>query len=71
MCPAHESFFVVPMEISNHYGYPIAALSTDIDDIFADTDDAELDVLYNLNGQRVDRSYRGVVISKGKKWINK
>lgn len=71
ICPAHESFFVVPLNMSNHYGYPIASLSTDIEGIIAENDDDDKDILYNLNGQRVDCSYRGVVISKGKKWLNK
>ena len=28
-------------------------------------------VLYNLSGQRVNGSYKGVVISNGKKFVNK
>jgi len=29
------------------------------------------DVIYNLNGQRVDANYKGVVIKNGKKFVNK
>ena len=32
---------------------------------------AKSDVLYNVNGQRVNKSYRGIVVSNGRKMIQK
>ena len=33
--------------------------------------DISNDVMYNLNGQRVDKNYKGIVIVNGKKMIKK
>ena len=53
--------------------YPIEVpVATGITEIKADK--AVLDAnapMYNLAGQRVDKSFKGVVIQKGKKFLNK
>ena len=44
-------------------------MSTDIDEIEATQPQNE--VIYNLAGQKVDASYKGIVIKNGKKYLNR
>ena len=50
------------------YIYSIKKATTGINSVKASTKSSEL---YNLSGQRVDSSYKGVVIRNGKKFVNK
>lgn len=48
----------------------ITGLATGINKVETDTEDANAPV-YNLSGQRVNDSYKGIVIKNGKKYINR
>lgn len=50
------------------YLYSLNGTTTGINSVKASTKSSEL---YNLSGQRVDSSYKGVVIRNGKKFVNK
>lgn len=50
--------------------YSINGITTDIDKIETETENSNAPV-YNLSGQRVSKSYKGIVIQNGKKFINK
>ena len=49
----------------------VATVSTGIDSLNNDTADQKEGQTYNLAGQRVDKSYKGIVISNGKKMLKK
>ena len=48
----------------------ITGLATGINNVETDTEDTNTPV-YNLSGQRVNDSYKGIVIKNGKKYINR
>ena len=50
--------------------YSINNITTGINKVETDTEDANAPV-YNLSGQRVNDSYKGIVIKNGKKYINR
>ena len=50
--------------------YSINNITTGINNVETDTEDANAPV-YNLSGQRVNDSYKGIVIKNGKKYINR
>ena len=50
--------------------YSINNITTGINNVETDTKDANAPV-YNLSGQRVNDSYKGIVIKNGKKYINR
>ena len=56
-----------PWEIKN---ISITGLATGINKVETDTEDANAPE-YNLTGQRVNDSYKGIVIKNGKKYINR
>ena len=66
---AHKAYLVIPATAGAKEGYAFAE-TTGISQLEKCEKDADSTV-YNLNGQRVEKSYRGVVIVNGKKMMNK
>ncbi|MBR4388141.1 MAG: hypothetical protein IKT00_03055, partial [Prevotella sp.] len=66
---AHQAFLRVEASVANAEGY-VFGETTGITTIAADGIDSAAP-MYNLAGQRVNGSYRGVVIQNGKKVIKK
>lgn len=52
------------------YGFELVSGTTGITSINA-ASTAKADVLYNLAGQQVSKSYKGIVVKNGKKFLNK
>ncbi len=66
---AHKAYLAVPAgETGEAKGFAFNDIVTAIKGIAIETGNA---AIYNLNGQRVDKNYKGVVIVNGKKMINK
>ena len=63
---AHKAYLAVPSNAKS--GFVFNDIVTDINRVAVETGNA---AIYNLNGQRVDKNYKGVVIVNGKKMINK
>jgi hypothetical protein len=55
------------------YGYTDQSETTGIEDVRGKMDDVrdKKDDVYNLNGQKVDDSYRGLVIKNGRKVVKR
>ena len=66
---AHQAYMRVTSTQANEAGYVIGE-TTGITSIAADGTDSTAP-MYNLAGQRVNDSFRGVVIQNGKKTIKK
>lgn len=65
---AHKAYLVIPASKAKE-AYYLNDEATGIEKI--DNTQFSTDKVYNLNGQRVDKNYKGVVIVNGKKMINK
>ena len=66
---ANKAYLAVPTGESNgKSGFVFGEVVTAINGVAIETGNA---AIYNLNGQRVDKNYKGVVIVNGKKMINK
>ena len=57
-----------PQSVEADFDHPI---STGIEDIKADAIGNTNATVYNLSGQKVDKSYKGIVIQNGRKFMNK
>lgn len=71
---AHKAYMALPEKFGEAQGmakefYLFDEATTGISGLGAETDDHT--EMYNLNGQRVDRGYKGVVIKNGKKFLKK
>lgn len=72
--PANKPFILQPAETSAAKVYVMFSdgTTTAIDDILSDDTKIPADApRYNVAGQRVDKDYKGVVVVKGKKYIQK
>ena len=67
---AHKAYLPVPVSQSNGINCFFFDAATSIDDILTTDENADR-VIYNLSGQRVSDSYKGVVIINGKKVLRK
>ena len=65
--PAHHAYFVSQSQTTPQDFYP---QPTSVPEVALERD-AEEGPLYNLAGQRVDKSYRSIVVKKGKKLLLK
>lgn len=72
--PANKPFLILSPDASNAKVYVMFSdgTTTAIDNVFSDDTQISADApRYNLAGQRVGKDYKGVVIVKGKKFIQK
>ena len=67
---AHKAYLPVPVSQSNGINCFFFDAATSIDDMLTTDENADR-VIYNLSGQRVSDSYKGVVIINGKKVLRK
>ena len=67
---AHKAYLPVPVSQSNGVNCFLFDSATGIDNIQTAGENADC-VIYNLSGQRVSDSYKGVVIANGKKVLRK
>ena len=67
---AHKAYLPVPVSLSNGINCFFFDAATSIDNMLATGKNADRAV-YNLSGQRVNDSYKGVVIVNGKKVLRK
>ena len=67
---AHKAYLSVGSEWSNGFNGLFFDTTTSIDNMMATGEDASR-AIYNLSGQRVNESYKGVVIINGKKVLRK
>lgn len=78
-CRAHSAYLRMPRDYTNLQAKSINIVFddedvTDIDKVFesgSTFDKADNDNMYNLAGQRVDSSYKGIIIRNGRKYLNK
>lgn len=78
-CRAHSAYLRMPLDDTNKQAKSINIVFddedvTDIDKVFESSstfDKADNDNMYNLAGQRVDSSYKGIIIRNGRKYLNK
>lgn len=78
-CRAHSAYLRMPSNYTNGQAKSINIVFddedvTDIDKVFESSstfDKADNDNMYNLAGQRVDSSYKGIIIRNGRKYLNK
>ena len=67
---AHKAYLPVPVSQTNGVNYFLFDAATGIDNVQATNENADR-AIYNLSGQRVGDSYKGVVIINGKKVLRK
>jgi hypothetical protein len=67
--PAHHAYFVSQSQTTPQDFYPIEQ-PTSVPEVTLERG-AEEEPLYNLAGQRVDKSYRSIVVKKGRKLLVK
>lgn len=78
-CRAHSAYLRMPSNYTNGQAKSINIVFddedvTDIDKVVESSstfDKADNDNMYNLAGQRVDSSYKGIIIRNGRKYLNK
>ena len=67
--PAHHAYFVSKSQTTPQEFYPLNPI-TSVSEVTIERG-AEEEPLYNLAGQRVDKSYRSIVVKKGRKLLLK
>ena len=67
--PAHHAYFVSQSQTAPQDFYPLEP-ATSVSEVTLETC-SEDEPMYNLAGQRVDKSYRSIVVKKGKKLLVK
>jgi hypothetical protein len=60
-----------PVGSMNFYGFEFVSGTSGIQQTIAPAKVIENNVIYNLAGQKVNESYKGIVIKNGKKYIQK
>lgn len=68
--PAHHAYFVSQSQTTPQDFYPLEQQPTSVPEVALERG-AEEGPLYNLAGQRVDKSYRSIVVKKGSKLLVK
>ncbi len=69
-CAAHKAYLVAPATATSAKGWSLDTATTGISHLTTGATN-KADDIYNLSGQRVDSSYRGIVIRGGKKYFNR
>ena len=69
--PAKKGYLKLSSSAAAKDFFAFGGETTGISNISANGIDEEETPLFNLAGQRVDKSYKGVVVKNGKKFVNK
>jgi hypothetical protein len=67
--PAHHAYFVSKSQTTPQEFYPLNPIMS-VSEVTIETS-CEDEPMYNLAGQRVDKSYRSIVVKKGRKLLVK
>lgn len=69
--PAKKGYLKLSSSVAAKVFFAFSGETTGISNISTNGIDEEETPLFNLAGQRVDKSYKGVVVKNGKKFVNK
>lgn len=66
-----EYFDVYENGMSGSLLFGVNGVTTSLEQHFVPEEQKDDDAVFNLAGQRVDKTYKGIVVKKGKKYIRR